>query len=86
MWMLLLWLSCVADADVLFCRLAKFIYFSFRLWSKICLSGGTWKFTTWLHLCGVFTWFNGRILATPTSTWWAKNRSFSAVYRGVMQQ
>jgi len=38
MWMLLLWLSCVADADILFCRLAKFIYFSFRLWSKYVLA------------------------------------------------
>jgi len=38
-----------------------------------------------IHLCVIFKCFNGKILATSASAGLAKNRSFSAVFRGVVQ-
>jgi len=58
-----------------------YFFFSLCLWSPRCDAIATRKFTTWLHLCGIFKCFNSKLIALPISTRLPQNRSFSAVFQ-----
>jgi len=87
----LLWPHWVAGADIYFVTVVLYLVIYFYIFFisasdySRCVSAATRKFITWLHLCEIFKFFNGKLLAPLSSTRWAKTRSFWALFGGVVQ-
>jgi len=77
------WRICVV-ADIIFyhCYISLLFIIFLSTSNVRCLSVATRQCTTWLHHCSIFKCFNGKLLASPTSTRWAKNRSLWALFGG----